>query len=210
LIYLDNAASTQIHEIVLEEMIPYLKEKYGNPSSIHRSGRLARKAIDKARKQIANLINADPSEILFTSGGTESNNTALYGITKKKSGSRIITSSIEHDAILEPCKRLGKEGFEIIYLPVNNFGLVDPLFLKNNLTDNTSLVSIMFGNNEVGTVEPIFDLAKICKKNNIVFHTDAVQAAGKIPIDVKELGVDMLSISSKTVSWICVDAALSR
>jgi len=200
LIYLDNAASTQIHETVLEEMIPYLKEKYGNPSSIHRYGRLARKAIDKARKQIANLINADPSEILFTSGGTESNNTALYGITKKKPGSRIITSSIEHDAILEPCKRLGKEGFEIIYLPVNNFGLVDPLFLKNNLTDNTSLVSIMFGNNEVGTVEPIFNLAKICKEKNIVFHTDAVQAAGKIPIDVKELGVDMLSISSHKIN----------
>jgi len=196
LIYLDNAASTKIHEDVLESMMPYLTEQYGNPSSIHRYGRLAHKAIEKARKQVANLINADPSEILFTSGGTESNNTILYGIAKKNPESHIITSSIEHDAILEPCKRLEKEGFDIIYLPVNKYGLVDPLTLKNNLTGKTSLVSIMFGNNEVGTVEPILDFVNICKEKNIIFHTDAVQAVGKIPIDVKELGVDLLSISS--------------
>jgi len=200
LIYLDNAASTKIHNEVLEDMMPYLKEQYGNPSSIHRYGRLAQKAIGKARKQIAYLINADPSEILFTSGGTESNNTALYGIAKKNPGSRIITSSIEHDAILEPCKKLEKEGFDIIYLPVNNFGLVDPLILKDNLTENTSLVSIMFGNNEVGTIEPISDFVKICKEQNIPFHTDAVQATGKIPIDVKELGIDLLSISSHKIN----------
>ncbi len=200
MIYLDNAASTKIHNDVLEDMMPYLKEQYGNPSSIHRYGRLAQKAIGKARKQIAYLINADPSEILFTSGGTESNNTALYGIAKKNPGSRIITSSIEHDAILEPCKKLEKEGFDIIYLPVNNFGLVDPLILKDNLTENTSLVSIMFGNNEVGTIEPISDLVKICKEQNIPFHTDAVQATGKIPIDVKELGIDLLSISSHKIN----------
>ena len=196
MIYLDNAASTKIQEDVLEEMMPYLKEQYGNPSSIHRYGRLAQKGIEKARKKIANLINADPSEILFTSGGTESNNTALFGIAKKYPQSRIITSSIEHDAVLEPCKKLEKEGFEIIYLPVDNYGLVDPLILKNNLTKNTSLVSIMFGNNEVGTIEPISDLVKICKDRNIIFHTDAVQATGKIPINVKELGIDLLSISS--------------
>jgi cysteine desulfurase len=200
LIYLDNAASTKIHEDVLESMIPYLKEQYGNPSSIHRYGRQAHKAIEKARTQIANLINADPSEILFTSGGTESNNTALYGIAKKNPGSRIITSSIEHDAILEPCKRLEKDGFDLIYLPVDNSGLVDPLILKNNLSGNTSLVSVMFGNNEVGTIEPIFDLVNICKEKNIIFHTDAVQAIGKIPIDVKELGVDLLSISSHKIN----------
>jgi cysteine desulfurase len=200
LIYLDNAASTKIHEDVLESMIPYLKEQYGNPSSIHRYGRQAHKAIEKARTQIANLINADPSEILFTSGGTESNNTALYGIAKKNPGSRIITSSIEHDAILEPCKRLEKEGFDLIYLPVDNSGLVDPLILKNNLSENTSLVSIMFGNNEVGTIEPIFDFVNICKEKKIIFHTDAVQAIGKIPIDVKELGVDLLSISSHKIN----------
>ena len=199
MIYLDNAASTKIHEDVLESMMPFLKEQYGNPSSIHRYGRLAQKGIEKARKQVANLINADSSEILFTSGGTESNNTALYGIAKKNPQSRIITSSIEHDSILEPCAKLEKEGFDIIYLPVNNFGLVDPLILKNNLTENTSLVSIMFGNNEVGTVEPIADFVNICKEKNIVFHTDAIQAVGKIPIDVKELGVDMLSISSHKI-----------
>jgi cysteine desulfurase len=200
LIYLDNAASTKIHEDVLESMIPYLKEQYGNPSSIHRYGRQAHKAIEKARTQIANLINADPSEILFTSGGTESNNTALYGIAKKNPGSRIITSSIEHDAILEPCKRLEKDSFDLIYLPVDNSGLVDPLILKDNLSENTSLVSVMFGNNEVGTIEPIFDLVNICKEKNIIFHTDAVQAIGKIPIDVKELGVDLLSISSHKIN----------
>jgi len=200
LIYLDNAASTKIHDDVLEDMMPYLKEQYGNPSSIHRYGRFAHKAIEKARKQIAYLINADPSEILFTSGGTESNNTALYGIAKKNPGSRIITSSIEHDAILEPCKKLEKEGFDIIYLPVNNYGLVDPLILKENLTENTSLVSIMFGNNEVGTVEPISDFVKICNERNIPFHTDAVQATGKIRIDVKELGIDLLSISSHKIN----------
>jgi cysteine desulfurase len=200
LIYLDNAASTKIHEDVLESMIPYLKEQYGNPSSIHRYGRQAHKAIEKARTQIANLINADSSEILFTSGGTESNNTALYGIAKKNPGSRIITSSIEHDAILEPCKRLEKDGFDLIYLPVDNSGLVDPLILKNNLSENTSLVSIMFGNNEVGTIEPISDFVDICKEKNIIFHTDAVQAIGKIPIDVKELGVDLLSISSHKIN----------
>jgi cysteine desulfurase len=200
LIYLDNAASTKILEEVLESMIPYLKDQYGNPSSIHRYGRQAHKAIEKARTQVANLINADPSEILFTSGGTESNNTALYGIAKKNPGSRIITSSIEHDAILEPCKRLEKDGFDLIYLPVNNFGLVDPLNLKNNISENTSLVSIMFGNNEVGTIEPIFDFVNICKEKNIIFHTDAVQAIGKIPIDVKELGIDLLSISSHKIN----------
>jgi len=200
MIYLDNAASTKIHEDVLESMIPYLKEQYGNPSSIHRPGRLAQKAIEKARKQVAQLINADSSEIVFTSGGTESNNTALYGIAKKYPKSRIITSSIEHDAILEPCKKLDIEGFEVVYLPVDNYGLVNPTILKNNLTENTSLVSIMFGNNEVGTIEPITEFANICKERNVVFHTDAVQAVGKILLDVKEIGIDLLSISSHKIN----------
>ena len=196
MIYLDNAASTQIHEDVLDAMLPYLKEQYGNPSSIHRYGRLANKAIEKARKQIAMLINADASEILFTSGGTESNNTALYGIAEKKPHSQIITSSIEHDAILEPCKKLAKDGFDVIYLPVDTHGIVDLSALKNSLSDNTCLVSIMFGNNEIGTIEPIAQIAQLCNEQNIPFHTDAVQAVGKIPIDVKKLGVDLLSISS--------------
>ena len=200
MIYLDNAASTQIQEEVLDSMLPYLREQFGNPSSIHRFGRLAQKAITKARKQVAELINADPSEIFFTSGGTESNNASLYGIAKKNSGSRIITSLIEHDAILEPCKNLEQEGFDVIYLPVNDLGMVDPYSLEKALDENTSLVSIMFGNNEVGTIQPISDLAKICKEKQIPFHTDAVQAIGKISIDVKELGLDLLSMSSHKIN----------
>ena len=196
MIYLDNAASTQIHDDVLESMLPYLKEQYGNASSIHRYGRLARKAIEKARKQIASLINADPSEILITSGGTESNNTALTGIALKNSDGHIITSSIEHDAILEPCKKLSQNGLFVDYLPVNSSGMVDPIELKNSISNNTCIVSVMFGNNEVGTVQHISEISKICNEHKIPFHTDAVQAVGKIPINVKELGVDLLSISS--------------
>ena len=196
MIYLDNAASTQIHKDVLDLMLPYLKEQYGNPSSIHRYGRLARKAIEKARKQIALLINADPSEILITSGGTESNNTVLNGITMKNTPNKIITSLIEHDAVLEPCRKLTQNGMIVDYLPVNRFGKINPLELKNRLTDDTCLVSIMFGNNEVGTVQQISEIAKICNEQKIPFHTDAIQAVGKIPIDVKKLGIDLLSISS--------------
>lgn len=196
MIYLDNAASTQIHEDVLDSMLPYLKEQYGNASSIHRYGRLAHKAIEKARKQIALLINADPSEILITSGGTESNNTVLRGISLNGPSNQIITSSIEHDAILEPCKHLAKNGTIIDYLPVDKLGTVDPVELENHLSENTSLVSIMFGNNEVGTVQKISEIAKICNEKKIPFHTDAVQVVGKIPIDVKKLGIDLLSISS--------------
>ena len=177
-------------------MLPYLKEQYGNASSIHRYGRLARKAIEKSRKQIASLINAEPSEILITSGGTESNNTVLGGISQNDASRQIITSSIEHDAILEPCKRLLQDGFQVDYLPVDSFGTVDPKELKNHISDSTCLVSIMFGNNEVGTIQPISQFTKICREMNVPFHTDAIQAVGKIPIDVKELGIDLLSISS--------------
>ena len=199
MIYLDNAASTQIHSDVLDSMLPYLKEQYGNPSSIHRYGRLAHKAIEKARKQIASLINAEPSEILITSGGTESNNTALNGIAMKNPSSQIITSSIEHDAILEPCKKLSKNGYDVVYLPVDQYGTVDPSNLENHFTEKTCLVSIMFGNNEVGTIQPITEIAKLCHDRQIPLHTDAVQAVGKIPINVKELGVDLLSISSHKI-----------
>ena len=196
MIYLDNAASTKIHDDVLDAMLPYLKEQYGNPSSIHRYGRLAHKAIEKARKQIALLINADPSEILITSGGTESNNTALNGIAMKNPSSKIITSLIEHDAILEPCKKLSKNGFDIDYISVDSFGMINPVDIENTISEKTCLVSIMFGNNEVGTIQPIVEIAKICSKHNVLFHTDAVQAVGKVPINVKELGIDLLSISS--------------
>ena len=196
MIYLDNAASTQIHDDVLNSMLPFLKEQYGNPSSIHRYGRLTRKAIHKARKQIASLINADPAEILITSGGTESNNMALVGISSQFPSSQIITSSIEHDAILEPCKKLISNGFQVDYLSVDKFGMIDVSDLQNIISKKTSLVSVMFGNNEVGTIQPIKEIAKICHENQILFHTDAVQAVGKIPVDVRELGVDLLSISS--------------
>ena len=196
MIYLDNAASTQIHNDVLDSMLPFLKEQYGNPSSIHRYGRLSRKAIHKARKQIASLINADPAEILITSGGTESNNTVLIGISSQFPDSQIITSSIEHDAILEPCKKLISNGFQVNYLSVDKSGMINTMDLKNIISKKTSLVSIMFGNNEVGTIQPISEIVKICHENKVVFHTDAVQAVGKVAIDVKELGVDLLSISS--------------
>ncbi|MDC0153646.1 cysteine desulfurase [Nitrosopumilus sp.] len=196
MIYLDNAASTQIHDDVLNSMLPFLKEQYGNPSSIHRYGRLTRKAIHKARKQIASLINADPAEILITSGGTESNNTALVGISSQFPSSQIITSSIEHDAILEPCKKLISNGFQVDYLSVDKFGMIDVSDLQNIISKKTSLVSVMFGNNEVGTIQPIKEIAKTCHENQILFHTDAVQAVGKIPVDVRELGIDSLSISS--------------
>ena len=196
MIYLDNAASTQIHNDVLNSMLPFLKEQYGNPSSIHRYGRLSRKAIHKARKQIASLINADPAEILITSGGTESNNTVLIGISSQFPDSQIITSSIEHDAILEPCKKLISNGFQVNYLSVDKSGMINTMDLKNIISKKTSLVSIMFGNNEVGTIQPISEIVKICHENKVVFHTDAVQAVGKVAIDVKELGVDLLSISS--------------
>jgi len=199
LIYLDNAASTQIHEDVLNSMLPYLKEQYGNPSSLHRYGRLAHKAIEKSRKQIASLINAEPSEILLTSGGTESNNTALQGIAMKNTSGQIITSLIEHDAILEPCKKLEQNGFDVDYLPVNEFGMVDSSVLKSHISEKTILVSIMFGNNEVGTIQAISEISQICNENNILFHTDAVQAVGKVPLDVKKLGIDLLSISSHKI-----------
>jgi len=196
LIYLDNAASTRIHDDVLNSMLPFLKEQYGNPSSIHRQGRVTRKAINKARKQVASLINADPAEILITSGGTESNNTALNGITSKFQSGQIITTSIEHDAVLEPCKKLSSKGFHVDYLPVDKFGMISISDLENILSEKTSLVSVMFGNNEVGTIQPIEKIAKICHEKQVIFHTDAVQAIGKIPVNVQELDVDLLSISS--------------
>ena len=200
MIYLDNAASTPVHEKVIEEMLPYFREQYGNPSSIHRHGRLANTAIQNARKRIAALINADSNEILITSGGTESNNTAIYGIASQSKGKHIITSSIEHDAILEPCRRLEKEGYRVSFLPVDQYGIVNPGDLKKEISDDTCLITIMYANNEVGTIQPIKEMAQIAREKNIIFHTDAVQAVGKTPIDVKELGIDLLSISSHKIN----------
>jgi len=209
LIYLDNAASTAVHTEVVKEMIPYFDVQYGNPSSIHKFGRQAKNAIQQARKRIATLIGAEPNEILFTSGGTESNNTILNGITKFNQLSNvdfgngknhIITSSIEHEAVLAPCKELEKKGFKITYIPVDVNGMVDPTDITNSINENTILCSIMFANNEVGTIQPIKEISDICKKHQISFHTDAVQAVGKIPINVKVLGVDALSISSHKIN----------
>jgi len=200
LIYLDNAASTQIHPVVIEEMIPFLKEQYGNPSSIHRLGRLSHKAIQNARKKIADLIHCQPEEILLTSGGTESNNTALLGIANSNSKKHIITSSIEHDAILEPCKKLEKEGSEITYVPVDSDGLLNSEKIRESISKDTCLVTIMFANNEVGTIQPIKEISKICKENKVIFHTDAIQAVGKVDINVKELDLDLLSLSSHKIN----------
>ncbi len=200
MIYLDNAASTRIHDAVLESMAPYMGEQYGNPSSIHRHGRSARRAVEKARRQIAALVNAEPSEILLTSGGTESNNTAIFGIAAGNPASRIITSSIEHDAVLEPCRRLEGAGFDVVYLPVDGFGTVDVRSLEESISEETGLVSVMFANNEVGTIEPVSEIAAICRDRGVPFHSDAVQAVGKVPIDVKKLGVHLLSMSSHKIN----------
>jgi len=204
LIYLDNAASTAVHPEVVKEMLPYFDVQYGNPSSIHQFGRKAKNAIQKARKQVAALVGAEPDEILFTSGGTESNNTILYGIPKLQGShldqNHIITSSIEHEAILQPCKEFENIGIKITYLPIDEHGIVDPDDIANSINLHTVLVSIMLANNEVGTIQPIKEISEICKKYQIPLHTDAVQAVGKMPIDVKELGVDALSVSSHKIN----------
>ena len=203
LIYLDHAASTPVLQEIIDEMIPYLGNLFGNPSSIHTHGIKSKIAIQIARKRVAALIDSKPSEIYFTSGGTESNNLALKGICKsirnnQKIKNHIITSAIEHDAILETCKNLEKDGFDISYLNVDRNGIIDKSELKKYLTEKTILVSIMLANNEIGTIQPIKELSEIVHNfdKKIIFHSDAVQAAGKIPINVKELDVDALSLSS--------------
>lgn len=203
-IYLDNAASTPVADEVIAEMLPYLKHQYGNPSSIHMFGRETSRAIQLARKRVASLLNAAPREIIFTSGGTEADNLALKGVAiqarNSGKGTTIITSSIEHDAVLEPCKDLERMGHRVTYLPVTHEGMVRPSDLKAALSPEVALVSIMYANNEVGSIQPISDLARIAHETGALFHTDAVQAAGKIPIDVKAIGVDLLSMSSHKIN----------
>jgi cysteine desulfurase len=205
-IYLDTAASTPVADEVIEEMLPYLKERYGNPSSIHKFGRETARAINLARKRVAEMIGASsPREITFTSGGTEANNLALKGTaihvqSKMPKKNMIITSSIEHDAVLEPCKDLEDRGFVTMHLPVTGEGFVRPSELKNVISDNVALVSIMYANNEVGTIQPIKELVEITHQAGALFHTDAVQAAGKLPLNVKNLGVDMMSLSSHKIN----------
>lgn len=204
-IYLDSAASTPVADEVIAEMLPYLKQQYGNPSSIHRFGRETTRAIQLARKRVARMVGASPREITFTSGGTEADNLALKGTavhvrSKAAEKNRIITSRIEHDAVLEPCRDLEGMGFAVTYLPVTGEGLVRPSDLKNALGSDVALVSIMLANNEVGTIQPVKELAEIAHQAGALFHTDAVQAAGKIPISVKDLGVDMMSMSSHKIN----------
>jgi cysteine desulfurase len=203
-IYLDHAATTPTDPRVVTAMLPYFSEKYGNPSSIHSFGQETRAAVEKGREQVAGLIGAKPDEIVFTSGGTEADNQALEGIaySNEKQGNHIITSAIEHHAVLHCCEFLKKRGFEITYLPVDKFGLVSPESAAQAITPKTILVSIMHANNEMGTIEPIAAIAKAVKMRNAelgirsCFHTDAVQTAGHIPINVDELGVDLLAMSA--------------
>ena len=197
-IYFDNSATTRLDDEVLKEMMPYLKEEYGNSSSIYKLGRNNRKAIETAREKIAKAINAEPEEIYFTCGGTESDNTAIRGIAYnyKKKGNHIITSKIEHPAVLETCKQLEREGFEITYLNVDKNGIVDLEELKQSIKETTILISIMFANNEIGTIEPIKEIGKIAKENDIYFHTDSVQAIGSVKINVKDMNIDSLSMSA--------------
>lgn len=204
-IYLDHAATTPVDKEVVEEMLPYFTKYYGNPSSLHSFGEKAHEALDKAREQVAEILKAKNNEILFTSGGTEADNLAIKGIAyrnKDKRGSKgynIITSTIEHPAVLETCKHLEKQGYKIKYLPVDKYGVVKLDELENSVSKDTFLISVMFANNEIGTIQPIEEIGKIASENNIVFHTDAVQAIGKIPIDVKKLHIDLLSMSSHKI-----------
>lgn len=195
--YFDHAATTPVREEVIKEMIPYFGVQYGNASVMYSLGRNARKAMNNARNQVANALNCDMNEIYFTSCGSESDNLAIKGFAyaNKYKGNHIITSKIEHHAVLDSCKSLEKEGFKVTYLNVDEKGVVDLQELVNSITPETILISIMFANNEIGTIEPIERIGKIAKQKNIVFHTDAVQAIGNLRIDVKKLNIDMLSLS---------------
>ena len=197
-IYLDNSATTKLDKEVLKEMLPYLQENYGNPSSAYRIGRENKAIIEDARKQVAKVLNANTEEIYFTRGGSESDNMALKGVAfaNQDKGRHIITSKIEHPAVLDTCKELERHGFEITYINVDKNGIVDLKQLETSIREDTILISIMFANNEIGTIEPIKNIGRIAKQYNILFHTDSVQAIGNIKIDVKELGIDLLSLSA--------------
>jgi cysteine desulfurase len=199
-VYMDHAATTFIKPEVVETMLPFLKKHFGNPSSLYSIGRDAKEAVETAREQLSKALGANPEEIYFTSGGTESDNWAVKGtaFARKKKGKHIITTSIEHHAVLYPCEYLETQGFDVTYLPVDKYGLIDPEALKAALRKDTILISIMYANNEIGTIEPILEIGEIAKEYNVPFHTDAVQAIGKIPLDMKHIhrNVDMLSLSS--------------
>lgn len=197
-VYLDNSATTKTDEEVVKAMLPYLQENYGNPSSIYQIGRDTRRAIEEAREKVAKVLKCESNEIYFTAGGSESDNTAIKGIAHsyQKKGNHIITSKIEHPAVLETCKQLEKEGFEVSYIGVKENGIIDIEELKNAIKSTTILITIMFANNEIGTIQPIEEIGEIAKENQIIFHTDAVQAVGSLEIDVKKMNIDSLSLSA--------------
>ena len=197
-VYLDYAATTPVHPDVTKAMLPYLTDAFGNPSSLYSYGQEAKGAIEEARAKVADLIGAQDEEIVFTGSGTEADNFAIKGVAfaNESKGNHIITSSIEHHAVIETCKFLEKRNFSVTYLPVDEYGLVDPRDVKKDITDKTILISVMHANNEVGTIEPIAEIGKVAKEAGIYFHTDAAQTVGHIPVDVNELGVDLLSISA--------------
>lgn len=196
-IYMDHAATSPLREEVLEAMLPYLQDKYGNPSSLHSPGREAREAVNEAREKTAQALGADPKEIFFTSGGTEANNIAIKGTARRqKKKGHLITSSIEHHAVLDVCKELAAEGFQVTFLPVDRYGMVSLETIKRALTPDTFLISIMTANNEVGTIEPVAEIGALARERGILFHTDAVQAVGQIPINVREMNIDLLSLSA--------------
>lgn len=196
--YFDHAATTKMSKEVLEAMMPYLTDYYGNASSVYSIGRKSREAVEAAREKVAAAIGAKAKEIYFTAGGSESDNTIIKGVAKakKNKGNHIITSKIEHPAVLETCKQLEKEGFEVTYLDVDSRGVVDLEQLKASIKPETILISVMFANNEIGTIQPIKEIGAIAKENHVLFHTDAVQAVGNTPIDVKEMNIDFLSMSA--------------
>jgi len=201
-IYLDHHATTPVDERVLQEMLPYFTEVYGNAASIdHEFGNEAKRAVERAREQIAKAINAQPEEIIFTSGATESDNIALFGVAEKyaRKGKHIITCTTEHKAVLDCCKRLEQQGFEITYLPVNHYGSIDLKMLEAAVRPDTILISIMAANNEIGTIAPLKEIGRIAKNKGILFHTDAAQAVGHIPIDVQDMHIDILSISGHKI-----------
>lgn len=197
-IYADNAATTKVAPEVVDAMLPYFTETYGNPSSIYNEGRTARVAVEKAREQVANAIGASPKEIYFTGSGSEADNWALRSTARalSKKGNHIITSAVEHHAVLHTCQDLEKQGFEVTYLPVDKYGMVSPDDVKAAIKGTTIMISIMFANNEIGTIMPIAEIGKIAKEAGVVFHTDAVQAVGNVEIDVKAMNIDMLSLTA--------------
>ena len=200
-IYLDYAATTPTHPEVAKAMAPYFTDAFGNPSTLYSYGQEAKGAIEEARVKVAGLIGAQDEEIVFTSGGTEADNFALKGVVyaNEKRGNHIITTPIEHHAVIETCKFLERRGFRVTYLPVDGYGLVDPADVRRAITDKTVLISVMHANNEIGIIEPIAEIGRIAKEAGIYFHTDAVQTAGHIPVDVNKLGVDLLSMSSHKI-----------